>query len=116
LVEGSICGTLEKLNLHNTTRFDIFPPIGPKQVSCDFGPSLRADVIKSVDQYVQVSGKLRYKRLENFPYAINAEKIEPLPAENDLPTLLDLRGMAPELTDDKDVSQFLEEIRDGESW
>lgn len=116
LVEGSICGTLEKLNLHNTTRFDIFPPIGPKQVVCDFGPSLRTDVIKAVDQYVRVSGKLRYKRLENFPYAINVERIEPLPPDNELPTLFDIKGMAPDLTAGKGISEFLEEIRDGEGW
>jgi hypothetical protein len=116
LVEGTISGTLEKLNLHNTTRFDIFPSIGPKQVACDFGPSLRADVIKAVDQYVQVTGKLRYKRLENFPYAINAERIDALPPEDQLPTLLDLKGMAPDLTGGKSTSEFLEGIRDGESW
>lgn len=116
LVEGTISGTLEKLNLHNTTRFDIFPPIGPKQVACDFGPSLRADVIRAVDQYVQVFGKLRYKRLENFPYAVNAEKVEVLPPEDELPTLLDLKGMAPDLTEGKTTSEFLEGIRDAESW
>ena len=30
LFEGTVSGVLERLNLHNTTRFDIFPTIGPK--------------------------------------------------------------------------------------
>jgi hypothetical protein len=115
LVEGTISGTLEKINLHNTTRFDIFPPIGPKQVGCDFKPSLKGEVIKAVDQYVCVGGKLRYKRLENFPYAINVESIEILPPENELPSLFDIKGMAPNLTEGKSALEFLEGIRDAES-
>jgi hypothetical protein len=115
LVEGTISGTLEKLNLHNTERFDIFPPIGAKQVACDFKPSLKQEVIKAVDQYVRVAGKLRYKRLDNFPYAINVESIEVLPPENDLPSLFDVKGMAPNLTGGKSTGEFLEGIRDGES-
>lgn len=115
LVDGTITGTLEKLNLHNTTRFDIFPPIGPKQIMCEFPPSLKSEVIKAVDQYVCVGGKLRYKRLENFPYAVNAERVEILPPDDELPTLFDIRDMAPDLTGGKSATDFLEEIRDGES-
>lgn len=114
LVEGSITGALEKLNLHNVSRFDIFPPIGPKQVTCDFGADLRQDVIKAVDKYVRVTGKLRYKRLEQFPHAINAEQIEELPPDDELPTLLDIEGMVPDLTRGKSAEDFLEEIRDAE--
>jgi len=114
LMEGSISGTLEKLNLHNTTRFDIFPTIGPKQVACDFKPELKPDVIAAVDKYVSVTGKLRYKRLEDFPYAINAEKIEIPPPENELPSLLDLRAMAPDLTGGVNALDFVKGIRDAE--
>lgn len=116
LVEGTVSGTLERLNLHNTTRFDIFPTIGPKQVACDFKPELKRDVIAAVDKYVAVSGKLRYKKLENFPYAINAEKIEFPPVETELPTLFDVRGMAPDLTGGRNAVDFLAEIRHVEDW
>jgi hypothetical protein len=115
LVEGTINGTLEKLNLHNTTHFDIFPPIGPKQVACEFKPSLKQAVIRAVDQYVSVGGKLRYKRLEKFPYAINVENIEVLPSDDELPTLFDVKGMVPNLTGEKSDADFLEGIRNGES-
>ena len=104
---------MEKLNLHNATRFDVFPLIGPKQVACEFPPSLRQAVISAVDKYVCVFGKLRYKRLENFPYAINAEGLEVLPQE-DLPTLFDIKGMAPGLTGGRSTAEFLKEIRDAE--
>lgn len=115
LFAGTICGTLEKLNLHNTTRFDIFPTIGPKQVACDFKLELKDDVIRAVDKYVCVTGTLRYKRLGNFPYAVDADKIEILPPEHELPTLFDIRGMAPDLTRGQTISDFLEEVRDAQT-
>lgn len=112
MMEGSIGGMLERVNLHNTSRFDIFPPIGPKQVVCDFKPHLRAQVIAALDKYVLVSGKIRYKKLQDFPYAINAESIELLPDESELPTIFDIRGMAPDLTGGKTTEEFLESVRD----
>jgi hypothetical protein len=115
LVEGTVYGTLERINLHNTTRFDIFPTIGPKQVVCDFKPDMKEGAIRAIDHYVCVGGNLRYKRLENFPYAINVESIEVLPPEGELPSLFDIKGMAPNLTGGKSTPEFLEGIRDAES-
>lgn len=114
--EGTISGTLEVLNLHNTTRFDIFPTIGAKRVQCDFKLELKPAVIGAIDKYVTVSGKLRYKRLENFPYAIDAEKIEVSPPEDELPTLFDVRGISPDFTDGRNAVDFLAEIRNAEDW
>lgn len=114
LVEGTVSGTLERINLHNTTRFDIFPTIGPKQVACDFKPELKESAIRAIDHYVSVGGKLRYKRLEQFPYAVNVESIEVFPPEEELPSLFDLRGMAPDLTRGLSIEKFVEAIRDGE--
>ena len=114
LFEGTVFGVLERLNLHNATRFDIFPLIGPKQVACEFGSALRNDVISAVDKYVCVSGKLRYKRLEKFPYAINAKGIDVLPPEQELPTMFDVKGMAPNLTEGRSIAEFLEVVRDDE--
>jgi hypothetical protein len=114
LIEGSVTGMLEKVNLHNTARFDIFPMIGPKQVTCDFKRALREKVIASLDKFVTVSGKLRYKKLEDFPYAINAEDIVIVPPDDELPSIFDLKGMAPDLTDGRSTHEFLEAIRDAE--
>jgi hypothetical protein len=112
LAEGSLSGTLEWLNLHHTNRFHIYPSIGPKKVDCEFPPRLKPKVIAGVDRYVQVFGQLRYKRLEKFPYAINIEDIEILPAESELPTLYDLRGIAPHATGDVCAADFVRALRD----
>lgn len=116
LLTGSVIGMLERVNLHNTARFDIFPTIGAKQVACDFKASLRASVIAALGQYVCVRGILRYKKLQDFPYAINADEIDILPSDEDLPTIFDVRGMAPDLTGDLTAEEFLKGIRDAEGW
>jgi len=116
LLTGAVVGMLERVNLHNTARFDIFPTIGPKQVTCDFKASLRGSVIAALDQYVSVRGVLRYKRLEDFPYAINADEIEILPPEDSLPSIFDLRGMTPDITGGLSTEEFIKGIRDGEGW
>lgn len=116
LAEGSILGTLEKVNLHNTTTFHIYPTIGPSQVACDFPAALRPEVVKALDKYVRVSGTLRYKKREPYPHAINVTDIGIQPPENKLPTLSDLRGLAPDATGDKTTEDFIYSVRHAAIW
>ncbi|HEV7747579.1 MAG TPA: hypothetical protein VGO56_21450 [Pyrinomonadaceae bacterium] len=112
LAEGSIFGTLEWLNLHhNINRFHIYPTVGPRKLDCDFPSELKPQVIAAIDRYVQVSGQLRYKHLEKFPYAVNVSHIEILPPESDLPTLYDLRGIAPNATGNLSAADFVRALR-----
>jgi len=113
LAKGSMYGMLEWLNLHrNINRFHIYPTVGPTKVDCDFGPELKPKVIRGIDQYVRVVGDLRYKHLEKFPYAMNVADIEVMPPEDQLPTLHDLRGIAPNATGDKSSADFIRSLRD----
>lgn len=113
LAEGSMYGTLEWLNIHrNINRFHIYPTVGPDKIDCEFPSDIKPQVIAAIDKYVQVSGQLRYKHLEKFPYAINVEHIEVLPPENELPTLYDLRGIAPDATGDLSAADFVRTLRD----
>src|SRR5215216_3996943 len=111
--KGSLYGMLEWLNLHrNINRFHIYPTIGPTKVDCDFQPELKPKVIKAIDQYVRVTGDLRYKHLEKFPYAMDVANIEIMPPENELPTLFDLKGIAPQATGDMSAADFIRSLRD----
>lgn len=113
IAKGSMYGMLEWLNLHrNINRFHIYPTIGPTKIDCDFEPELKSQVIAGIDRYVQVSGDLRYKHLEKFPYAMNVKNIEVLPPESELPSLYDLRGIAPKATGDQSSADFVRSLRD----
>jgi hypothetical protein len=94
IVEGSLTGLLLQINLHNTTRFEIYPPVGPRKVACTFPADLKREVISGIDRNVRVIGKLRYKQWAPFPHAIAADNIEVFPEEDKLPTIFDLRGAA----------------------
>jgi hypothetical protein len=93
ILEGSLTGVLLAINLHNTTRFEIYPAVGPSKVACDFPPTLKTRVIEGLDRNVRVIGKLRYKHWAPYPHAITAEDVEIFPPEDELPTLSDLRGL-----------------------
>jgi hypothetical protein len=93
-IEGSLTGVLLAINLHNTSRFEIYPPVGPPRVACDFPRELREQVIRSIDHNVRVTGKLKYKSWAPYPHAIYADDIEIFPRDGELPTLADLRGIA----------------------
>lgn len=112
LIEGSIAGMLEKVNLHNTARFEIFPTIGPVKVVCDFPQALKEKVKAGLERYVRVYGRLRLKQWDRYAHTIDAADIEIYPPEEQLPTLWELRGIAPGATGDLSTEDFIRRIRD----
>ena len=94
VLEGSLTGVLLAINLHNTTKFEIYPPAGPSKVACDFPAHLKGDAIGGLDHNVRVIGKLRYKHWAPHPHAISAEDLEVFPHADQLPTLASLRGLS----------------------
>jgi hypothetical protein len=94
IIEGSMTGKLLAINLHNTTRFEIYPPAGPAKVACNFSNQMKPRVIAGLDRNVRVIGRLRYKHWAPYPHAITVEDIEIFPPNDTLPTLTSLRGLA----------------------
>ena len=112
--EGTIEGTLEQINLHdNANVFRIYPNIGPNVVLCRFGSELRDLAISAIGSTVAVSGLLIYKTGEPFAYEILVSEIDIYPSEDELPTIEDLRGIAPDATGDMASEDFVRALRDG---
>jgi hypothetical protein len=114
LLAGSVNGVLEAINIHNTFKFNIYPIVGPTKVACTFKLELKAAVIAAIGKYVNVAGTLRYKHWAQFPHAIDADEIEVYPDDSSLPTLSDLRGIAPNATGDLKSHEFIESLRDAD--
>jgi hypothetical protein len=112
---GEVTGTLDAVDLHGKTVFWVFPKIGPKKVRCraPLNTSIRAKVASSIEHYVSVYGELHYRAGDPFPFAI--EKISDIEIHDPsrAPRLFDLRGIAPDLTGDKTVDEYLADAR---SW
>ena len=111
--EGSLKGRLEAINLHDQTNtFRIYPPAGPSRVTCHFPKELREEAIRALDRDVVVAGVLRYKANAPFPEEIDVKGIDVLPGVADLPTLIDLKGAAPEATGRQTPAEFVRKLRD----
>ncbi|HZP21990.1 MAG TPA: hypothetical protein VFB04_01010 [Terriglobales bacterium] len=71
--DGSTSGMLDAVNFHNTNRFTLYPPLGPRKVYGTFQPELRAVVKQAIGTFVTIVGKLRYKAWSPYPHGVIAE-------------------------------------------
>lgn len=108
---GSVSGRLERVNLHNSLTFDIYPTVGPQRVRCIFRDDLKEQVRTALDRYVTVSGKLRYKHWDQYPYRIDAHDIDPHEDNKNLTSLNELRGIAKDSTEGMSAEDFVRSIR-----
>jgi hypothetical protein len=115
LAQGTISGMLEAVNFHNTNRFTLYPPLGPKKVSGTFASALRPKVKEAIGGFVTVRGLLRYKAWGAYPHGIIAEEIDIHEPESELPTLSDLRGAFVGSLGEMNSAEFIDQLRD-EDW
>ena len=97
---GTIDGRLEYLNIHGGRRvFRIYPVAGPDHVDCHFSSGQLSEAGDAIGRKVRVVGEITYLERAPFPSSIKVESFEPLPADDELPTLMDIRGIAPDMTE-----------------
>lgn len=114
-IKGSISGKVEYINLHSGTNvFNIYPSVGTDKIKCNFPKSLLSEAIDSVNKYVTVLGKIKYKARTQFPVEIDVDKIEIRRPAKDFPRLAGLKGIAPDLTEGLSPAEFVRKMRDKE--
>ena len=69
---------------------------------------------EALGRKVRIFGELTYPRAGNFPRAVEVETIELLPEDDELPNLMDLRGIAPDITGDLSSEEHVRNLRDAE--
>lgn len=111
---GEYTGMLEAINIHHQNIFYIYPTSHLPKLKCIFPNELKKDAIAAIGRYVTVFGEKRLKpNLSNaIPYEMYAQEIEIHPNEEDLPTLSELRGIAPNIIKGKSSEDFVRGIRD----
>jgi hypothetical protein len=110
--EGSISGVLETINVHNkANKFVIYPSVGPRKITCHFSETLIGQAVTAITKYIRVTGKFFYLKGEPFPHAVEVSDIQLLPSPENLPSLSELRGVAPNATGDIDSVTFIRKIR-----
>ena len=110
---------LETINIHgNENRIIIYPIIGAKSVDGYFPVEIKDDIIFCIGKYVEVFGEIIYNTPASaHPKSIKIDHIQVLydGNENDLPSLKDLKGIAPDITGNLKSEEFVRKLRN-ESW
>jgi hypothetical protein len=110
--KGFIRGMLEYINIHGGQNvFKIYPDVGPIKITCHFPPELTKTAIRAIGNYVEVKGELKYRAVSNYAHEISVEEIEIFSSDEDLPSLYNLRGIAPKLTGKLSSEEFIRKIR-----
>ncbi len=97
---GSVSGRLETVTTHNRRQFTLYPPIHPEEVDCNFEHSDLARVLDAVEKQVIVYGTLHYAQSKIFPVRVDVEDFEVVESEENLPTLLEAKGLLPPINTD----------------
>jgi len=109
--QGAIRGRLEKLNVHNRLEFVLFPPIARHAITCAFPEHLVDDVRQAIKRSVTVKGTLYFQAGRAYPDRVRVDSIEIHPYDENLPRLIDLRGMAPGCTGGLSAVDFTQAAR-----
>ena len=112
-VINTIDGWLEQINIHNRANtFKIYASLPSVfSVRCKFPQDLLEKVQNSLGTFVSVSGECFYRPDAAFPYKIDVREMDALPPSENLPSLDDLYGIAPDATGDKTTEEFVRESR-----
>jgi len=110
--EGSVSGFLERVNVHDRYEFVLYPPIPGYRITCIFPESMLAQVRDAIKGNVTVLGSLHFQPDSPFPHRVHVAKMELHPLDTELPTLSELKGMAPDCTGGLSSVDFVRAIRD----
>ena len=112
---GVVEGCLEYVDIHGSHHlFRIYPAIGPDKIICSFPPDKIEEARQALNRKTRVWGELSYPAGSNFPKSVKVETIELLPEDDELPSLKDLRGIAPDITGDLSSEEFVRILRDAD--
>ena len=109
---GSVDGMLEQINVHaDANTFTIYPEFGAKSISCHFPKDQQEKAVSAIKRRVSVSGNMHYRKNAPFPHHIDVDHLEIYALPDDLPSLDDLRGLAPNATGGLASEDFVRELR-----
>lgn len=112
--EGSVSGFLEGLNVHQKNEFILYPPIPGYRIACAFPEEMFELVRAALKRNVTVTGTLSHHPDSPFPSRVQVKQMEVHPANSELPSLRELKGMLRGCTNGKRAVEFVRALRDEE--
>ena len=110
---GTVEGRLEFVNIHaDQDMFGICSAIPPGRVTCSFRPDKTEEALEALGRRIGVLGELTCPEGDRFQRTVKVETVGLLPEDGDLPSLADLRGIAPDIAGDLSSEEFVRNLRD----
>jgi hypothetical protein len=111
-MHGTASGILELINIHaGANKFNIYPIAGADKIECFFPDGLKELAVSGVGRRVLITGEMKYRAREDFPYQMKVDGLEVFPPDDELPSILDLRGIAPGATGGLSSEDFISQLR-----
>ena len=107
-----MAGRLESLNVHGKTEFSVYPPVLGVRVRCNFPEAMFGQVTHAIRRHVTIQGTLHYHPGRAFPSRVDVVSLSINPADDDLPTLHDLRRLGKWDTGGLSAVEFVRALRD----
>lgn len=105
-------GMLERVNVHDEANvFTIYPDVGPSRITCKFPEHLAEKGIAAIRRRVAVTGIAKFRKFSPFPHEVVADDLDVYGLEADLPTFMDLFGVAPDSTGGLPSEDFVKKVR-----
>ena len=110
---GSVEGRLELVSTHvRTRRFNIYHAITNKAVRCNLPVAMEEQAISNLGRRVIVSGIVSYNAVGE-PVKVEVDRLRVLKEEKELPTIVEMLGMTPDITGDLSTEEHIRQLRDG---
>jgi hypothetical protein len=107
---GSIVGGLDSIYVHNANEFRVWDETTGKPVRCKFEVNQEEQIKSLLRHRVVVTGTIKSNRI-GLPIAMDVEGVEPF-TKHTLPTIEEMSGSMPGITEGKPLKQYLDEIGD----
>lgn len=109
---GEIKGRIERVNIHDRHDFYLYLEITGSSVECHFKEEKLLQSVKdALGKTVIASGLLQYIGHDIEPTVATIDAIDIIPKGYKTPALEDLLGIAPNLTGDMDIEDYIRNIR-----
>ncbi len=108
---GSVKGILKAVPLRGRSEFRLCPPVG-NPVRCSVPRRLREKVQSHLGSNVSAWGECRYLRGMVNPVRIKVWDMDVHPPDEELPSLIEMKGMLKEILSGRSSEEIIRGLRD----
>lgn len=108
---GSVEGSLEMVSVHSGYTCNVYERHTGRRVPCYFRREHIDKVTGLLGRQTVVFGLVRYNR-RGDTLSVTMDDIAPVPGDDDLPSIRDMIGLAPDITGGLTTEEFIRRLRD----